>query len=73
MQHVRVREDEVRVLADQRPFGLRGVAVVDGGLDLRELQRPDLPELVAGERLRREQEQRGGLWRGDARSANARS
>ena len=39
MEHVRVRHHEVRVRADQRALGARRVAVVHGGLDLRELQR----------------------------------
>ena len=39
MEHVGVRQHEVRVLPDQRPLGLRRVAVVGGRPDLRELQR----------------------------------
>ena len=61
MEHVGVRQHEVRVRPDQRPFRPRRVAVVDGRLELRELQRADRAELVARERLRREEEQRGGL------------
>ncbi len=55
VEHVGVREHEVRVLADQRPLGLRRVAVVGRRADLRELQGADRAELVARERLRREQ------------------
>ena len=61
MQHVRVRHHEVRVSPDQGSLGPRGVAIVDGRLELRELQRSDLPELVAGERLGGKQVERGPL------------
>ena len=63
VQHVRVRQHEVRVLPDQRPLGLRRVAVVDGRSDLRQLERAHRAQLVARERLRREQVQRGRLRR----------
>jgi hypothetical protein len=53
MEHVGVRHHEVRVSANQRALGPRGVAVVDRGLDLRELQLSDLAELIPGQRLRR--------------------
>ena len=46
---------------------LRRVAVVDRGPDLRQLQRPHRAQLVARERLRREQEQRGRLRRRERR------
>ena len=67
MEHVGVRQHEVRVLADQRPLGLGRVAVVDGRPDLRQLQLADLAQLVARERLRREQVQGGRFRYGDRR------
>ena len=65
VEHVRVRQDQIRVAADEGTFGLRRVAVVDGRADLGELQLADLPQLVARERLRREQVQGGPLLVGD--------
>ena len=59
VQHVRIRHHQVRVLADQRPLGARRVAVVHGSLHLRDRERTDRPELIARERLRREQVERG--------------
>ena len=61
VEHVGVGQQKVRARPDQRAFRPRRVPVVHGGLELRELERPDGPELVAREGLRREQEQRGGL------------
>jgi hypothetical protein len=61
VQHVGVREDEVRVLPDQRPLGLRRVAVVGGRADLRELQRAHGAQLIPRQGLRGEQVDRGGL------------
>ena len=61
VQHVGVRHHEVRVRSDQGALRLRRVAVVDGGLDLRQLQGTHRAQLVARERLRREQEQRRGF------------
>ena len=53
VEHVRVREHEVRPLADL-PAALRlGVAVVDRRLDARHLQLLERAQLVLGERLRR--------------------
>ena len=60
VQHVRVRHHEVRVLADQRAFRARRVAVVDRRLHLRDRQRADGAELIPREGLRREEVQRGG-------------
>ena len=61
VEHVGVGQHEVRARPDQRALRPRRVPVVDRGLELRELERPDGPELVAREGLRREQEQRRGL------------
>ena len=72
VQHVGVRHHEVRVRSDQGALRLRRVAVVDGGLDLRQLQGPHRAQLVARERLRREQVERGGLRRGDRRLGEGR-
>jgi hypothetical protein len=53
VEHVRVRQDQVRPLADlPAPVG-RGVAVVDRGTQARELERAERPELVLRERLGR--------------------
>ena len=51
MQHVRVGEDEVRVVPDPAPGRGIGVAVVGFGPDGGELQRPDGGQLVGGQRL----------------------
>ena len=67
MQHVGVGHHEVGVLADQRTLGLRGVPVVHGGLELGQLQRPYRPQLIARERLRRVEVERGRLGRGERR------
>ncbi len=72
VQHVGVRHHEVRVRSDQGALRLRRVAVVDGGLDLRQLQGTHRSQLVARERLRREQVERGGLRRGDRRLGEGR-
>ena len=61
MEHVGVGQHEVRAPPDQWALRPRRIPVVHRGLELRELERPDGPELVAREGLRREQEQRGGL------------
>ena len=65
VQHVGVREHQVRVLADQRALALRGIAVVDRRAHLRQLERAHRAQLVARQRLRREQEQRRRLRRGE--------
>jgi hypothetical protein len=65
VQHVRVREHEVRVPPDQRALRLGCVAVVGRGTDLRELQLPHGSELIARERLRREEVDGGRFGRGD--------
>ena len=51
VEHVRVRHHEVGVLADQGSLGLRRVAVVDGCLQLGDLQRAHRTELIARECL----------------------
>ncbi len=62
MQHVGVREDEVRAAADLRALLARRVAVVDRGTDLlRQAEGVDRARLVLGERLRRVQVQRARL------------
>ena len=61
VQHVRVGHHQVRVAPDERPLGLGRVAVVDGGAHLRQAQLAHLPELVARQRLRGEQVERGAL------------
>ena len=65
MEHVGVRQHEVRVLPDQRSLGLGRVAVVGGPPDLRELQGAHRAELVARERFRREQIQGRRFGDGD--------
>ena len=61
VEHVRVREHEVRPLADL-PAALRlGVAVVDRRLDARHLQLLERAQLVLGERLRRVEVDRASL------------
>ena len=53
VEHVGVREDHVRRLADLRPpLGL-GVAVVDRGANPAEAEPGEAPRLVLGQRLRR--------------------
>ncbi len=53
VEHVRVREHEVRVATDQRALGGRSVPVVHGGAQLGQLEHTHLPELIPRERLRR--------------------
>ena len=65
VEHVGVRQHEVRVRPDQRAFRPRRVPVVDGRFELRELERTDRAELVAREGLRREEEQRRGFRDGE--------
>ena len=61
VEHVRVREDDVRPLADL-PAGLRrGVAVVDRRPHLGHAERGERAGLVLGERLRRVQVERAIL------------
>ena len=58
VEHVGVRQDHVRGLADLRPpLGL-GVAVVDRGANPAEAQPGETPRLVLGQRLRRVEVQR---------------
>jgi hypothetical protein len=53
VEHVRVRQDQVRPLADlPAPLGGR-VAVVDRGAEARQSKRAERAELVLGERFRR--------------------
>ena len=53
MQHVGVREDQVRRLPDLPPSLRLGVAVVDRRPDAREAEPGDAPRLILGQRLRR--------------------
>ena len=70
VEHVRVREHEVRPLADlPAPLGLR-VAVVDRRPDARHLQVGERAELVLGERLRRVEVDRALLRLGGERVEN---
>ena len=59
MQHLRVREHDVRVLAGPGPVVGRSVAVVGHRAQAGDEPRAQRPELVLGERLGREHEQRG--------------
>jgi hypothetical protein len=58
VEHVGVGEDQVGGLPDQGTFGAGGIAVVHGGPDLGKAEVPDLPKLVPGQGLGREQVQR---------------
>ena len=53
VQHVRVREDDVRLAPDRRAAPRRRVAVVGLGADLVQLEARDLSELVLREGFRR--------------------
>ena len=54
VEHVGVGEDQVRALADRRPLGSRGVAVVDRRPDLLvQAEGVQRPRLVLGQRLGR--------------------
>ena len=61
VEHVRVREDEVRPLADLPALLAGRVAVVDRRPQLREPERRELPRLVLRERLRRVEVERAQL------------
>ena len=61
MEHVGVREDEVRPLADLPALLLRRVAVVDGGADARHRELGERAGLVLRERLRRVEVERAVL------------
>jgi hypothetical protein len=69
VEHVGVRHDEIRVSTDEGPLRPRRVAVVDRGADLRQPQRPDLTKLIASQRLRGEDVERGRLGSLDRRRA----
>ena len=62
VQQVGVGQDPVGGAPDRVAFGAVGVPVDDRGADLRQLQRPHRPQLVAGQRLGRgEVDGRGGV------------
>ena len=61
VEHVRVREDEVRPAADLPAPLARRVAVVDRGARARELERGERARLVLRERLRRVEVERAQL------------
>ena len=64
MEHVRIRDDDVRPRADAAPGVSRGVPVVDIGADVlpeQILQVEDLLLLVLGERLGGEEVERAGV------------
>ncbi len=67
VEHVRVREDEVRPLADLPPLLVRCVAVVDRRLHLRDRERCEGARLVLRERLRRIEVDRAALRVGGER------
>jgi hypothetical protein len=58
VQHVRVRQDDVRLAAHLGPQRCRRIAVVGCRVDAAQLEGTDLPELILGQRLGRVQEQR---------------
>ena len=61
VEHVRVRQDDVRPAPDL-PAALRlGVAVVDRGLDALQPERAERPRLVLRQRLRRVEVERAAL------------
>jgi hypothetical protein len=63
VEHVRVGQDQVRPLADLPALLARGVAVVDGRANLRDLQLGKGPRLVLRERLGRVEVERARLRR----------
>src|SRR5581483_2048792 len=67
VQHVRVREDEVRPLAHLPPSLVRRAPVVDRGAHLRHTERGDRPGLILRERLRRVQVERAAPGLGGER------
>ena len=67
VEHVRVREDEVRPLAHLPPLLARCVAVVDRRLHLRDRERREGARLVLRERLRRIEVDRAALRVGSER------